>query len=91
MNKQSIPFKILGNQGFYKIDIDAESSKREQIVELARERYGKDKILNSCTFTTEGPKSTVITATRGYGLDVAEQHNIANLIPSEGAALWYVS
>lgn len=73
------------------IDIDAESSKREQIVELARERYGTDKILNSCTFTTEGPKSTVITATRGYGLDVAEQHNIANLIPSEGAALWSVS
>lgn len=73
------------------IDIDAESSKREQIVDLARERYGTDKILNSCTFTTEGPKSTVITATRGYGLDVAEQHNIANLIPSEGAALWSVS
>lgn len=73
------------------IDIDAESSKREQIVKLARERYGTDKILNSCTFTTEGPKSTVITATRGYGLDVAEQHNIANLIPSEGAALWSVS
>ena len=73
------------------IDIDAESSKREQIVEIARKRYGTDKILNSCTFTTEGPKSTVITATRGYGLDVAEQHNIANLIPSEGAALWSVS
>lgn len=33
----------------------------------------------------------MITATRGYGLDVAEQHNIANLIPSEGAALWSVS
>ena len=73
------------------IDIDAEASKREQIVELARKRYGNDKILNSCTFTTEGPKSTVITATRGYGLDVAEQHNIANLIPSEGASLWSVS
>ncbi len=72
-------------------DLDTEASKREQIVELAKQRYGSDKILNSCTFTTEGPKSTVITATRGYGLDVAEQHNIANLIPSEGATLWSVS
>lgn len=73
------------------IDLDSESSKREEIIELAKERYGDERVLNSCTFTTEGPKSTVITATRGYGLDVAEQHNIANLIPSEGAALWSVS
>ena len=55
MNKQSIPFKILGNQGFYKIDIDSEASKREEIMELSRKRYGKDRVLNCCTFTTEGP------------------------------------
>ena len=60
-------------------------------MELSRKRYGKDRVLNSCTFTTEGPKSTVITSTRGYGLDVSEQHNIANLIPNEGALLWSVS
>lgn len=77
--------------GLPDIDIDTEASKREEILELAKERYGHDKILNSCTFTTEGPKSTVITATRGYGLDVSEQHNIANLIPNEGALLWSVS
>ena len=73
------------------IDLDSQASKREEIMDLARERYGSDKILNSCTFTTEGPKSTVITATRGYGLDISEQHNISNLIPSEGALLWSVS
>lgn len=73
------------------IDIDTEASQREEIVELAKKRYGHDKILNSCTFTTEGPKSTVITSTRGYGLPVAEQHNIANLIPNEGASLWSIS
>ena len=73
------------------IDLDSEASKREDIINLSKERYGTDKILNSCTFTTEGPKSTVITATRGYGLDVSEQHNIANLIPNEGALLWSVS
>lgn len=72
------------------IDIDSQASKRDEIIQLAKERYGSDKILNSCTFTTEGPKSTVITSTRGYGLDVSEQHNIANLIPNEGALLWSV-
>lgn len=60
-------------------------------MKLAKERYGHDKILNSCTFNTEGPKSTVLTATRGYGLPTDEQHNIANLIPNEGALLWDVS
>ena len=73
------------------VDLDSQASKREEIMNLARKRYGSDKILNSCTFTTEGPKSTVITATRGYGLDISEQHNISNLIPSEGALLWSVS
>src|SRR5699024_1744699 len=73
------------------IDLDSQASKREKIMDLARERYCSHKILNSCTFTTEGPKSTVITATRGMGLSVAEQHNIANLIPNEGASLWSVS
>lgn len=72
------------------IDIDSQASKRDEIIQLAKKRYGSDKILNSCTFTTEGPKSTVITSTRGYGLDVSEQHNIANLIPNEGALLWSV-
>ncbi|MGO1470852.1 MAG: PHP domain-containing protein, partial [Tissierella sp.] len=72
------------------IDIDSQASKRDEIIRLTKERYGSDKILNSCTFTTEGPKSTVITSTRGYGLDVSEQHNIANLIPNEGALLWSV-
>ena len=73
------------------IDLDSQASKREEIMDLARKRYGSDKILNSCTFTTEGPKSTVLTATRGYGLDISEQHNISNLIPNEGASLWSVS
>ena len=73
------------------IDIDAEASKREEIIELAKERYGYEKVLNSCTFNTEGSKSTVITAARGLGLSVSEQHNISNLVPNAGASLWSVS
>ena len=40
------------------------------------------------TFTTEGPKSTVITACRGLGVDVDISHNIANLIPADKTEMW---
>ncbi len=73
------------------IDLDAEASKREDIIQLAKERFGYEKVLNSCTFNTEGSKSTVITAARGLGLSVSEQHNISNLVPNAGASLWSVS
>src|SRR5699024_12707195 len=63
-------FLSKGRAGLPYIDIDSDASKREDIMVLARARYGEDKILNSCTFTTEGPKSTVITSTRGYGLEI---------------------
>lgn len=73
------------------IDLDSEASKREDIIRLSKEKYGHDKILNSCTFNTEGSKSTVLTAARGLGLSVSEQHNIANLIPNVGASLWSIT
>lgn len=72
------------------IDIDTEASKRDDIIKLAKERYGHDKILNSCTFTTEGAKSSVITACRGIGLEPNEQHNIANSLPLDGVVPWSI-
>lgn len=72
------------------IDIDAEASKRDDIIKLAKERYGHEKILNSCTFTTEGSKSSVITACRGIGLEPNEQHNIANSLPLDGVVPWSI-
>ena len=70
------------------IDIDTESSQRQNILALAKEKFGYDKVINMGTFTTEGPKSTVITACRGLGVDVDISHNIANLIPADKTEMW---
>ena len=72
------------------IDIDTESSQRENIVKLVKENFGYDKVINMGTFTTEGPKSTVITACRGLGIDVDISHNLANMVPSEKTEMWSI-
>lgn len=73
------------------IDIDTESSERENIIRIAKENFGYDDIINMGTFTTEGPKSSVITSCRGLGVDVDISHNIANLIPSDKTEMWTAS
>ena len=70
------------------IDIDAESSKREEIIRLTKEEYGEENVLNMGTFTTEGTRSAVITACRGLGIDRDVSNNLANLIPTTKGGIW---
>lgn len=71
------------------IDLDSESAKRQEIIKLVKEHYGEENVLNMGTFTTEGARSTVITACRGLGIDPDIARNIANLIPVEkGNQTW---
>lgn len=70
------------------IDLDAEGSKRAEIIALTKEAYGEENVLNMGTFTTEGSRSTVLTACRGLGIDKDIAHNIANLIPTEKGGIW---
>jgi DNA polymerase-3 subunit alpha len=70
------------------IDWDSEGAQRAKILELMKEKYGYDNVLNICTFTTEKTKSAVLSACRGLGLDVDVAQGIAQLIPSERGQLW---
>lgn len=70
------------------IDLDSEGSKRAEIISLTKEAYGEENVLNMGTFTTEGTRSTVLTACRGLGIDKDIAHNIANLIPTEKGGIW---
>lgn len=70
------------------IDLDSEGSKRAEIIQLTKEAYGEENVLNMGTFTTEGTRSTVLTACRGLGIDKDVSHNIANLIPTEKGGIW---
>lgn len=63
------------------VDIDTEASKRQAIIEATRRKYGYDRVLNICTFKTEGSKSAIQTAGRGLGIDSDITSYISGMIP----------
>lgn len=60
------------------IDIDIESSKRDEVMQLFRETYGADRISKVMTLSTEKGRSAILTAARGLGID----NDIAQYISS---------
>lgn len=70
------------------IDLDSESGKRLKIMEVLKEKYGHDNVLNSVTFSTEGTRSTILTACRGLGMDSADAQNLADLAPNDKGIEW---
>jgi DNA polymerase-3 subunit alpha len=70
------------------IDVDSESAKRQEIFRLMKEYFGKDNVLNTLTFRTEGSKSCCLTACKGWGLDNDTAQAISDMIPFERGANW---
>ena len=63
-------------------------SKRPLIFKRIRELYGETNLIQVATFVTEGTKSAILTACRGYrsddypeGIDVDSAQYIASLVP----------
>jgi DNA polymerase III subunit alpha len=73
------------------IDIDTEGSKRQQILQALRRHFGEDRVLQVCTFGTEGSKSALLTACRGLGIDVDTAQYLTGLIPFERGQNWSLS
>ena len=69
------------------IDTDIEGGKRDQVLKHLRKVYGEDRVSNVVTFRTEKPKSAILTAARGLGIDVDIAQYIASLIPSDRGIL----
>lgn len=63
------------------MDIDTQYNKRQQIIEATRKKFGYDKVLNICTFKTEGSKSAIITAARSLDLSPDISHYLSSMIP----------
>ncbi len=61
-------------------DYDTESAKRDEIVELMRQRYGKDNVLSFCTFSTEGAKSIIDSTCRALDIDKDIANNLKGMI-----------
>ena len=77
------------------IDIDLAPSKRPAIFEAIRRERGEFGLIQVATFGTEGTKSAVLTACRGYrseeypeGIDVDTAQYMSSLIPQERGFLW---
>jgi DNA polymerase-3 subunit alpha len=77
--------------GALDIDIDTEGSKRLRIVQALKNHFGKDRVLQVCTFGTEGSKSAIQTACRGLGIDSDIGLYISGFIPFERGQNWSIS
>ena len=80
------------------IDIDLAPSKRPAIFKAIREERGEFGLVQVATFGTEGTKSAVLAACRGYrsedypdGIDVDIAQYMSSLIPQERGFLWPIS
>ena len=79
------------------IDIDLAPSKRPIIFERIRNERGEFGLIQVATFGTEGTKSAILTACRGYrseefpeGIDVDQAQYMSSLIPEERGFLWTI-
>lgn len=77
------------------VDIDLAPSKLQKIFSEIRKERGELGLVQVCTFGTEGTKSAILTACRGYrseeypnGIDNDEAQYISSLVPSERGFLW---
>lgn len=80
------------------IDIDLAPSKRPLIFQKIREERGKFGLSQVATFGTEGTKSAIQTACRGYrseefpdGIDSDIALYMSSLIPQERGFLWEIN
>lgn len=65
------------------VDIDVESTKRNNCITALQDTYGKDNVVRVSTFKTEKAKSAVLAAARGLGLDIDTARYMASLVGSE--------
>ena len=77
------------------IDIDLAPSKRPAVFSAIRKERGDLGLVQVATFGTEGTKSAILTACRGYrseeypdGIDVDIAQYMSSLVPQERGFLW---
>lgn len=65
------------------VDIDVAPEKKAEIIELLRQYFGEDNVLNCATFKTESLKAAIIDASRGMGINNDEAQALAALVPAK--------
>lgn len=72
------------------IDLDTSANRRKQILKALQNYFGEDRVLNICTFGTEGSRSTILTACRGLSIDNDTAQYISDMIPFERGSNWSI-
>lgn len=73
------------------IDLDVEPEKRQLIIKRMREKFSDRRVLEVCTYGTEGSKSAIQTACRGLGIDLDIGQYLSSLIPFERGENYSIS
>ncbi|WP_204256696.1 PHP domain-containing protein [Mammaliicoccus sciuri] len=77
--------------GLPDIDVDCEGSKRKQIISALKHHYGEDRVLNVCTYGTEGAKSALKMAARGLNIPDTEAQYLGSFIKTERGSQWSIT
>lgn len=79
------------------IDIDLTPSKRAAVFKAIRKERGELNVIQVCTYGTEGTRSAIAAACRGYrselypnGIEVEISQYLSSLIPQERGFLWSI-
>ena len=64
------------------IDLDFPDDRRDEIIEYVREKYGRDRVAQVCTFNTLGARAAVRDVGRVLGMDASLVNRLAGLIGS---------
>src|SRR3989344_5970916 len=63
------------------IDTDFADNRRDEVLAYVREKYGRDHVIQICTFGTLAARAAVKDAGRAYGMPFLEMNQLAKLIP----------
>ena len=63
------------------IDMDFADTRRDEVLEYVRDKYGRDRVVQICTFGTLAARAAVKDVGRAYGVPFLEMNALAKLIP----------
>lgn len=63
------------------IDLDFADTRRDEVLNYVREKYGKDHVVQICTFGTLAARAAVKDVGRAYGMPFLEMNELVKLIP----------
>jgi len=62
-------------------DIDFADTRRDEVLEYVREKYGEDHVVQICTFGTLAARAAVKDVGRAYGVPFLEMNTLVKFIP----------